>query len=288
MLFQKVAIVGVGLIGGSLGAALRSRKLAAEVLGIGYRTTTLEQARGRGCIDVFTTDLGEGVRNAELVVIATPVSLIVEKAGEAAEKVCPNCIVTDVGSTKKAITEQLDAILCGKARFVGTHPMAGSEKRGAVNAAADLFEGAVCILTPTPNTDENALKAVEEMWRNVGAATSVMTPEEHDRRVALASHVPHVLAASLVNIQNDSSLGCAASGFADATRIAGSNPGLWCGICLHNAEEILAGIDRLSEELDSIRTLIKKGDERGLFEKLRRASDRRRTWERGKTSRNPE
>jgi len=288
MLFQKVAIVGVGLIGGSLGAALRSRKLAAEVHGIGYRTTTLEQAKRRGCIDDFTIDLGEGVRNAELVVIATPVSLIEKKARETAENISPNCIVTDVGSTKKIITERLDAVFSGKARFVGSHPMAGSEKRGAVNAAADLFEGALCILTRTPNTDENALKAVEEMWREVGAATTVMTPGEHDRRVALASHLPHVVAASLVNIENDSSLECAATGFADATRIAASDPKLWCGICLDNAEEILAGIDSLSEELDSIRTLIKKGDERGLFEKLRRASDRRRAWEQERTRQNPE
>ena len=279
MLFRKVAIIGVGLIGGSLGAALRCRKAAREVVGVGYRTSTLQQAKLNGCVDNFTLDAAEGVRGADLVVIATPVILIVEKAREIADDVSPGCIVTDVGSTKKTITEKLDEIFAGKARYVGSHPMAGSEKRGAVNAAPGLFDGALCVLTPTPCIDEAAIEQVGEMWRRVGARTRTMTADEHDRRVALASHVPHVVAASLVNAQNDGSLECAASGFADTTRIAASDPRLWCGICLDNAGEILAGIDRMSEELALIRSLIEKGDEQALFERLENAGGILRAWE---------
>lgn len=279
MLFRKVAIVGVGLIGGSLGAALKSRKLAEEVHGIGYRSCTLAEARERGCIDDFTLDVAEGVQGADLVVIATPVNLIVEKAREIAQSIPSGCIVTDVGSTKKLITDQLDKIFAGKALFVGSHPMAGSEKRGATNASKDLFEGTLCILTQTPNTDEAAIRPVEQMWRSVGAITRLLNAADHDSRVALASHVPHVVAASLVNVQTDNSLECAASGFADTTRIAASDPQLWSGICLDNAREILAGIDSLTEELASIRAFIEKRDEQALFEKLRQASLRRRSWE---------
>ena len=279
MLFRKVAIVGVGLIGGSLGAALKSRKLAEEVHGIGYRSCTLAEARQRGCIDDFTLDVAEGVRGADLVVIATPVDLIVEKAREIVQSIPRGCIVTDVGSTKKLITDQLDEVFAGRALFVGSHPMAGSEKRGATNASKDLFDGALCILTQTPNTDEAAIKPVDEMWRSVGAVTRLMKAADHDTRVALASHVPHVVAASLVNVQTDDSLECAASGFADTTRIAASDPQLWSGICMDNAREILAGIDSIAEELASIRALIEKRDEQALFEKLRQASHRRRNWE---------
>ena len=283
MLFRKAAIIGVGLIGGSLGAALRGRKLVGEVCGIGYRTSTLSEAKRRGCVDDFTLDLGECVRGASLVVIATPVSLVAEKAREAAESISPDCIVTDVASTKKLITEQVDAILAGKARYVGSHPMAGSEKRGAVNADKDLFDGALCIVIQTPKTDKEALKTIGEMWRSVGADTLVMSPGEHDRRVALASHVPHVTAAGLVNIQNDGSLECAASGFADTTRIAGSDPRLWSEICLSNAEEIVAGIDRLMAELASARELIEKGDEQALMKMLEKAGSRRQALSKKKT-----
>ncbi|NQT19464.1 MAG: prephenate dehydrogenase/arogenate dehydrogenase family protein [Planctomycetes bacterium] len=282
MLFRKVAIVGVGLIGGSLGAALKSRKLAEEVHGIGYRSCTLAEARQRGCIDDFTIDVAEGVQQADLVIIATPVSLIVEKAREIALSIPKGCIVTDVGSTKKLITDQLDEVFAGKALFVGSHPMAGSEKRGATNASKDLFDGALCILTQTPNTNEAAIEQVLEMWRGVGAITRVMKAADHDRRVALASHVPHVVAAGVVNVQTDDSLECAASGFADATRIAASDPQLWSGICLDNAREILAGIDVLTKELASVRAIIERGDEQALFERLRRASQRRRSWEEAK------
>ena len=278
MLFRRVAIVGVGLIGGSLGAALRDRKAAGEVRGIGYRTATLEQAKQNGCVDTITVDLAEGVREADLVVIATPVSLIAEKARGLAAELPPRCIVTDVGSTKGKLARELDAIFAGKARYVGSHPMAGSEKHGAVSASKDLFNGALCILTPTALTDADALRRMHEMWQTVGLRTCEMPPDEHDRRVALASHLLHVAAASIINVQNDASLQCAASGFADTTRIAGSDPQLWRDICLDNSREICAAIDKLCAELQAFRSLVDRGDAQGLIDKLDRAAQKRRDW----------
>ena len=278
MLFRKVAIIGVGLIGGSLGAAIKDRRLAESVAGIGHRAESLEQALKLGQIDTFTLSAPEGVAGADLVVIATPVRLIAEKAREIADSLAPHCIVIDVGSTKGAVTRQLDSLLAGKARYVGSHPMAGSDKRGAASAAKGLFAGALCILTPTPRTDSDALRRVDEIWRAVGARTVAMAPDEHDRRVALASHLLHVSAACLVNVQTAGSLECAASGFADTTRIAGSDAQLWRDICLDNAAEIAAGIDKLRDELAALRSLIEQGDGRRLFEKLDLAARKRREW----------
>ena len=276
MLFRKVAIVGVGLIGGSLGAALKDRKAAGEVTGIGYRTATLEQAREMGCVDGITTDLAAGVQGADLVVLATPVRLIAQKAAELAGSVSPGCIITDVGSTKKLIAEQLDELFAG--RYVGSHPMAGSEKHGAAHASRDLFKGALCILTPTARTGSDALRRVAELWQALGSTTCEMPPAEHDRRVALASHLIHVAAACIVNVQTDASLQCASSGFADTTRIAGSDPYIWRDICIDNAPEIAAALAKLCGELDEFRTLVQKGDMDGLFQKLAAASQTRQAW----------
>ncbi|HUS57100.1 MAG TPA: prephenate dehydrogenase [Planctomycetota bacterium] len=284
MLFRKVAIVGVGLIGGSFGAALKDRAIAGSITGIGYRSASLEEAKRLGQVDDFTINAPDGVRDADLVVIATPVKLIPEKAREIAAFVPPHCIVTDVGSTKGAVSRQLDEIFSGRARYVGCHPMAGSDKRGAANASKSLFAGALCILTPTPRTDPDALRQIENVWRAVGAQTVALPPDEHDRRVALASHLLHVTAACLVNVQTDGSLKCAASGFADTTRIAASEPQLWRDICLDNAAEIIAGIDRLRDELAAMRTLIEHGDDQRLLEKLDLAGRRRRDWQKPSAS----
>ncbi|HUU70553.1 MAG TPA: prephenate dehydrogenase [Planctomycetota bacterium] len=278
MLFKTVAIVGVGLIGGSLGAALRDRRAAERVRGIGYRTSTLQQAMQLGCVDEVTTDAAEGVRDADLVVLATPVRLIAAKARELAGSVPPGCLITDVGSSKKLITEQLDAIFDGRARYVGSHPMAGSEKRGSVHSSRGLFEGALCILTPTPRTDGEALRHVARMWQAVGARTDEMSPEEHDRRVAFASHLIHVAAACMVNAQSPGSLDCASSGFADTTRVAGSDPQLWRDICLDNSAEIAAAIDTLIGELGDFKAIVENGDADALLRKFTQAAEARRAW----------
>jgi len=284
MLFREVAILGVGLIGGSLGAAIRRSDAAGKVVGIGRRIEALEEARRLGCVDSFTTDARAGVSQAELVVLATPVSLIPEKAAEIIGSVPRGAVIIDVGSAKKLIASKLDATCAGRARYVGCHPMAGSEKQGVANASPDLFARALCIVTPTPHTDPPALERVEGLWRTVGARTLRMSPEEHDRRVALASHLPHVAAACLMNIQSDGSLEVAASGFSDATRIAASDARLWRDICLDNADEIIAAVDALSAELSALRSLLAEARSGGaagaqrLFDRLDAASRRRRAW----------
>jgi len=278
MLFKTVAIVGVGLIGGSLGAALKDRRAAERVRGIGYRTETLQQAMQLGCVDDTTTDAAEGVRDADLVVLATPVRLIPRKAREIAPSVPSGCLITDVGSTKKLITEQLDAIFGGRARYVGSHPMAGSEKHGAMNAIRDMFSGALCILTPTARTDRDATRLVAQMWQAVGARITEMSPDEHDRRVAFASHLLHVASSCMVNVQSRGSLACASSGFADTTRVAASDPQLWRDICLDNSTEIAAAIDSLQGELGAFKALIEKGDADGLLRKFTQAAQTRRAW----------
>ena len=198
--FEHTTIVGVGLIGGSLGLALKERGLAEEVVGVGYRDSTLKQAEERGAVDRWTLDMAEGVAEADIVVICTPVGLVAEKAAEALPAMKRGSVLTDVASTKAAITTKVEALLPEGIAFVPAHPMAGSEKRGVENARADLFDGARCILTPTDKTPAGAVAAVRAMWEGVGASVETLDIHEHDRIVAEISHLPHLVAPAIINV----------------------------------------------------------------------------------------
>ena len=273
--FEHTTIVGVGLIGGSLGLALKERGLASEVVGVGYRDSTLKFAEGRGAIDRWTLDLAEGVADADLVVLCTPVGLVVEKAAAALPAMRPGSILTDVASTKAVITEKIEAILPEGIAFVPAHPMAGSEKRGNDSARADLFEGARCILTPTEKTLATAAAVVTAMWQGVGASVETLDADAHDRIVAQISHLPHLVAPAILNAADPSSLPYAASGLKDTTRIAASDVKLWIDIFRDNRENALEALGQFGEEMHALRDALDRSDWDTLAEILERARGKR-------------
>jgi prephenate dehydrogenase len=271
---STVAIIGVGLIGGSIAAALRRRKAAMKVIGIGRNAVRLDEARQAGLIDVTATSV-DAARDAELVVVCTPVDRIVEDVRSVAAHLRPGAIITDAGSVKGRICGDLRTGLPEGVAFVGSHPLAGSEKNGWEHRDAELFDDRVCVVTPDSSTKPETLNRVEDFWRTLGMRIVRMSPEDHDRALAITSHVPHVAAAALAAQLTDQLRDLAATGFRDTTRIAAGDPELWTAILLANADSVSAGIDRVMEQLAAIRTAIDSGDEAGLQRLLAVARERR-------------
>lgn len=243
--FRKLAVYGVGLLGGSLALAAKQRRLVESVVGIGRSEESLMQAKDVGAIDSYTTNLAEGVADADLVVMCTPVRRIIETIPVVMANGKAGAIVTDVGSTKSSIVEA--AIKCRphwKGVFIGSHPMAGSERSGVAHARPDLFEGATCFLTPTAETPYRELSKLGRWWRAVGCRLAIARPERHDALVALVSHLPHLVAVALVraveSFNEDQNLvkGIIGNGFRDTTRIACGSAQMWQDICAENSREI--------------------------------------------------
>ncbi|MCS7310604.1 MAG: prephenate dehydrogenase [Armatimonadetes bacterium] len=256
---ERLCIIGVGLIGGSIGMAARERGLAKQVVGVGRSAERLQTALQLGAVDQATTSLQEGVSGADMVIICTPVGLIVPTVRLLHQWLPEECVVTDVGSVKSAIVQQATALLGG--RFVGGHPMAGSEQTGVHNARADLFVGSTWALTPTEQTDPDALQKVTAIAEGVGAQVIIADPEEHDRAVALTSHLPHAVALALVHAaQNTPYPQLIGGSFRDGTRVAASSPELWRDIFLHNREHVLWAIDEFMGELEEVRSAIANED----------------------------
>ncbi|HKX18057.1 MAG TPA: prephenate dehydrogenase/arogenate dehydrogenase family protein, partial [bacterium] len=220
--FNRAAIIGVGLIGGSLGMAMRARRLAREVIGVARVPETIGTARARGAIDRGTTDPVEGVAGADLVVLATPPDLVVSMAREILPYLPAGAVVTDVASVKGTIVREIEAVLDPSqgVAFVGGHPMAGNEGRGIGSAAEDLFEGSVYLVTRTPRTDPAAADRLAALAQALGARAIVMDPDAHDRAVARVSHLPYLLAAALMGAAEDETAAAGPS-FLGATRVAG-------------------------------------------------------------------
>lgn len=279
--FQRVAILGVGLIGGSLGRDLRVSGRVSEVVGIEPDPTTLERARQRGLIDRGETDPESGVRDAEVIVIAVPVGSFGEVLAAMRPGLTEGAVVTDVGSVKGSVQAEAEGVLGGAATFVGGHPIAGTEDSGVEAAVSDLFRDALCILTPTGTTPEGAVTWIRRLWEGVGGEVVCMDPEEHDRILAATSHLPHMLAFALIRTFAGLSTGpgverFAAGGFRDLTRIAGSDSIMWRDIALANAPALLATIDRFQERLGELRYAIEAGDGETLAGLLREARELRR------------
>ncbi len=255
--FKNVAIVGVGLIGGSIGMALRQRKLAEAVVGIGRRQGSLRIARRAGAVTNTTIDIARGVVEAELVVLCSPVQLIVEHARIAAQHAPEGTLITDAGSTKQAIVESLDTGLPRGCRFLGGHPLAGSEKAGPSYAQADLFEGRVAVLTPTMNTHAHDYDLLESFWQALGAVVVKMPADEHDRTLAMISHLPHVAASMLAATMPEPYLRLGATGLRDTTRLAAGAPALWGQIMAQNRENILDALEQFGRKLAQFHTALR-------------------------------
>jgi prephenate dehydrogenase len=258
--FDTVAIVGVGLIGGSIGLALRERGLADRVVGIGRRQATLRIARRAGAVTSTTVDLAKGVAEAELVVVCTPVGRIVQDVRTAAENAPRGTLLTDAGSTKETIVTGLDEGLARGCRFLGSHPLAGSEKAGPAHARADLFEGKVAILTPTKNTRAEDFDSLEAFWSSLGSVVIQMSPADHDKALAVTSHLPHAVAAALAAIVPESHFRLSGAGLLDATRIAAGDAELWKQILFQNRRNVLAALGQLQKNLDTIRSGLEQDD----------------------------
>jgi len=253
--FKKAAIIGVGLIGGSLALALKKRKLASLVVGVSGHKETLRLARARGVIDQGSLGL-DIIRGADLVVFATPVNTISELARKASSIAAEGCLVIDVGSTKEAIVNKLQGLF---SNFVGTHPIAGSEKRGVAYARADIFENSLCILTPTKKTRPGALKAARSLWKSLGAKVVNLSPAGHDRAIAFVSHLPHIVVFSLMNSIPAGLLKLGAKGLKDTTRIAASDSRLWADIFLSN-RYFLETVNEFQVSLSKLKKAIKAKD----------------------------
>ncbi len=264
-MIERLAIVGVGLLGGSVAKAVRAQALAREIVGVGRDLARLGPAVRDGALDRATTDLAEGVAGADRVLLAAPVlanETLLQRVWQAAS---PGALLTDVGSTKGGIAGAADRLAAGRpeVHFVGSHPMAGSEKSGYAVARVDLFQGATVVVTPTESSDAAAAKGVGEFWAALGARVVVLDPAAHDRAVAAISHLPHVAAWALVDAVarfEPGAFSIAARGFKDTTRIAASDPEVWREILLDNREAVRGSLAAFRGALDDLEALIERGD----------------------------
>ena len=251
---RRLAIVGVGLIGGSV--ALAARRAGGWRV-VGYDPT----GEGAWAVDETAADAAAAVAGADLVVLAVPVG----RAGAVLAAVAGRCragaVVTDVGSTKRSVVEAARGL---GVRFVGSHPMAGGERGGVSHARADLLDGALCLLTPTADTDTDAGATVEAFWRSLGMRTLRLPPDEHDRLMADVSHVPHAAAAAVARQADPAAVPLAAGGWRDTTRVAGGNPDLWRDILLDNRDHVTAGLRRMRDDVDRLIALLDAGDEQAV------------------------
>ena len=262
---KTVAIVGVGLIGGSIGLALRSKSLADRVIGIGRDLARLDEAVRLGAIDSFTTDVAEGVAEADVAVVCTPVTRIVEDILAVARHGPASILVTDAGSTKGRIAEAVERDPRGLACFVGAHPIAGSERQGVAHARSDLFERRSCVLTPTSLTPHDRLERAREFWLGLGCRLFELDPVEHDARLARTSHLPHAVAAALAGSVPPEWLPLAAGAYRDGTRVAGADAALWAGIFLENRASVLEALAGFERQLSTFRQALEADNEAAII-----------------------
>jgi len=277
-LFQQLTILGPGLLGGSIGLAAKKHRLARKVVVWGRRIEAAEAAVKIKAADKIALTPEDAVRGADLVILCTPVQVMSELVRQFRSKLKRTAIVTDVGSTKYDVVKQLSSLLSGRGIYIGSHPMAGAEKDSIHAAKPDLFEGAVCIVTPLPRARQANIKRLVDFWQELGCAIRTTTPAEHDEIVAYISHLPHMMAAALVNLverRKPDAFNFIGNGFRDMTRIASGPPEMWSHIALSNREEIRRCIDRMIEELETIRRHVTNSSGSELRSYLRRAKERR-------------
>jgi prephenate dehydrogenase len=263
MRLTTLAIVGVGLLGGSLALAARRRQVAARFIGVDDQPSSLDHALRRGLIDT-AVDLPAAAATAEMIVFCTPVDCIASQILAAAPHCQPGCLLTDVGSTKAPIVRGVEGRLPPGIAYVGSHPLAGSEKNGVAHADAALFEDRQVIVTPTPHTAPAAVERTTSFWQALGATVRLMDPEAHDRALALTSHLPHLAASALAGVLPPELFALTATGFRDTTRLAASNPALWSAILQSNAAAILEALDRYGEQLERFRAALAANDRAAL------------------------
>ncbi len=288
--FQKITIIGVGLLGGSIGLAVKRLRLAREVAGFVRRPASVKDCEKAGAVDYATTDLLAAVSHADLVILGTPISQMPPRVAEMLLALKRGAVVTDVGSVKAGVVRELEPLVArAGAHFVGSHPMAGAEKTGVLAARADLFANAVCVVTLTQKSNAAAVRRVEAFWKSLGARTLRLAPEAHDALVSRSSHLPHIVAAALANLVLDPAwpagqAALCANGFRDTTRIASGSPALWRDIVLANRGNLSRAVDAFISELQKFGRILKAGDAKAAAQFLETAKARRDRWCAGSTS----
>lgn len=284
MHFRKITIIGVGLLGGSLGLAARQRRLAGEVAGFVRRAASLKDCEKAGALDYATTDLLAAVSKADLVILCTPLAQMRAITEQFLPALKRGAIVTDVGSVKADVVRQLESLVKkAGAHFVGGHPMAGGEKMGVLAARADLYTNAICILTPTKKSNPRAVRQVEQFWKSLGARTVRMDAAKHDLLVSRSSHLPHVTAAALAAFvlgpkkPADQAALCA-TGFRDATRVASGSPEMWRDIAVSNRKHLARSMDAYIAELKKFQSALKRDDVAAIEAFFINAKQRRDNW----------
>jgi prephenate dehydrogenase len=282
--FQKITIIGVGLLGGSLGLAVRRHHLASEIAGFVRSKKAAADCEKFGAVDYATTDLLAAVSNADLIILSTPLAQMPPLVRQMLPALKRGALVTDVGSVKAGVVRELESLVNQSgAHFVGAHPMAGAEKNGAAAARGNLFEKAVCVLTPTKKSPPAAIRQLEQFWRSLGARVLKLDAAQHDRLVSRSSHLPHVLAAVLANlVLNPASpkvqAQLCATGFRDTTRIASGSPEMWRDIVLANRKNLLQSVDMFMAELKKFQRALKSGDAGAVEKNFATAKQRRDNW----------
>lgn len=280
-LFDTLAVVGVGLLGGSVARAAKQRGLVRRVIGVGRNAARLEAARNANVIDAAETSLPRAASQADLVIFATPVDHIVVGVRDAAAACRAGTILTDVGSTKGQLCRELSTGLPETVTFIGSHPLAGSEKQGWEHSVADLFDGRVCVVTPVstssikPTQHSDAITRLTMFWQRIGMTVIELSPDAHDLALAQTSHLPHVVASALARTLEESNRPFVATGFADTTRIAAGDPNVWVPILLDNSSAILASLDDYTKQIQLFREALTSRDSEAL----------RRLWNHGKAVR---
>jgi len=275
--FKKITLIGVGLIGGSLGLALKENRSNFKIIGVDKKEI-IEKAITRGAIDEGTVNLEEGIKEADIIIIATPVKTILDILTQINPFLKKGCLVTDTGSTKQQIVQKANKVLSEDVFFIGGHPMAGSEKYGIESAFSHLFRNKTYILTPTPKSNLGALKKISLLIKMIGAKELILDPLEHDRIVSAVSHLPQIIAVSLINAIGELALRGNSSnyfkaigeGFKDMTRIASSPYKIWEDICDTNKENILEMIQEFKNHLEVIEDKL-KNDPNSLKEEFQKA-----------------
>ncbi|MGZ6009428.1 MAG: prephenate/arogenate dehydrogenase family protein [Rhizomicrobium sp.] len=282
-LFDRVAILGVGLIGSSIAHAMRRRHLAGHIVGYAHRAETLKRARKVGFADTLTDNAAKAVKGADLVILATPVGAFGALAKAISPHLKQGAIVTDVGSVKGAVIADVGPYIPNGVHFIPAHPIAGTERSGPEAGFAELFEGRWCILTPPKGTNKRALKTLRTFWEKLGSKVDVMDAKHHDLVLAVTSHVPHLIAYNIVGTADDlrsvtegEVIKYSAGGFRDFTRIAASDPTMWRDVFLNNKDAVLEVLGRFSEDLSALQRQIRWGDGDALFKLFTRTRAIRR------------
>lgn len=282
--FNKVALIGIGLIGSSLARIIRQEKLADTIVINTRSADTLARARELKLGDEYNSSAAEAVRDADLVIVCVPVGACGRVAAEIAPALKPGAIVTDVGSTKRSVIEQMNPELPDTVHFIPGHPIAGTEQSGPDAGFPELFRNRWCILTPIGRSDDVSLDKLTRFWEACGSRVDTMDADHHDKVLAIVSHLPHIIAFNIVGTADDLEtvtesevIKYSASGFRDFTRLAASDPTMWRDICLHNKDAILEMLARFSEDLSALQRAIRWGDGQALFDLFTRTRAIRRS-----------